>query len=86
VTARATEPGVDFVSRFFGPQTGVDEDAVTGSAHCCLGPFWARQLGKTAFVAHQVSARGGVLRVTLDGERVKLGGQAVTVVSGTLTA
>jgi PhzF family phenazine biosynthesis protein len=86
VTARARETGVDFVSRFFGPQTGIDEDAVTGSAHCCLGPFWARQLGKTTFLAHQVSARGGVLRVTLDGERVKLGGQAVTVVAGTLIA
>lgn len=84
-TARASAPGVDFVSRFFAPAFGVDEDPVTGSAHCCLGPFWARRLKKASFVAHQVSARGGELRVTVDGQRVRLAGQAVTVLRGELT-
>jgi len=79
VTSRATSPGFDFVSRFFAPGSGIDEDPVTGSAHCCLAPFWARRLGKTAFVARQVSPRGGTVRVRLDGDRARLGGQAVTV-------
>jgi len=59
---------------------------VTGSAHCCLGPFWARRLGRQAFVAHQLSSRGGVVRVTVDGDRVRLAGQAVTVLRGELSA
>lgn len=84
VTARATSPGWDFVSRFFGPQSGVSEDPVTGSAHCCLGPYWAKKLGKREFVAYQASARGGVVRVRLEGNRVRLGGQAVTVLRGEL--
>lgn len=84
VTSRATTPGVDFVSRFFGPASGIDEDPVTGSAHCALAPYWSPRLGKHAFVAHQVSARGGVLRVTLAGDRVRLAGQAVTIVRGEL--
>src|SRR5262245_53989685 len=75
VTSVASTPGVDFVSRFFAPGSGIDEDPVTGSTHCCLAPFWNRKLGKTTFVAHQLSARGGELRVTLDGDRVKLAGQ-----------
>ncbi len=79
VTAAADEPGVDFVSRFFAPAVGVDEDPVTGSAHCCLGPFWQERLGKSELHAHQVSARGGALRVRVVGERVLLGGRAVTV-------
>ena len=77
----ATAPGKksDFVSRFFAPAAGIPEDPVTGSAHCCLTPFWADKLGKSVLLAHQVSARGGTLRVRLAGERVKLAGQAVTV-------
>jgi PhzF family phenazine biosynthesis protein len=84
VTSRATMPDADFVSRFFAPGSGVDEDPVTGSAHCCLTPYWATRLGKDAMTAYQASRRGGFVRVRLDGERVKLGGQAVTVVRGEL--
>jgi len=84
VTSRADTPGFDFVSRFFAPGAGVDEDPVTGSAHCCLGPFWQRRLGRTEFTAYQASARGGTVRVRVDGERVRLGGQAVTVLRGEL--
>lgn len=84
VTSKAISPGYDFVSRFFAPSAGVDEDPVTGSAHCCLGPFWGRRLGKSEFLAYQASARGGVLRVRLAGERVYLAGQAVTVLQGEL--
>jgi len=84
VTSRAATEGFDFVSRFFAPGSGVDEDPVTGSAHCSLGPFWSPRLGKTTFVARQVSARGGVVRVRLAGERVILAGQAVTVLRGEL--
>jgi PhzF family phenazine biosynthesis protein len=84
VTARAKTPGYDFVSRFFGPRSGVPEDPVTGSAHCALGPYWQSRLGKDAFLAHQASARGGDVRVTVAGERVKLAGQAVTVLRGEL--
>jgi PhzF family phenazine biosynthesis protein len=86
VTSRATTEGWDFVSRFFAPAAGVDEDPVTGSAHCCLTPFWSRRLGKLEFVARQLSARGGTLRVRLDGDRVRLGGQAVTVLRGELVS
>jgi predicted PhzF superfamily epimerase YddE/YHI9 len=84
VTAASADPDFDFVSRFFAPAVGVDEDPVTGSAHCALGPFWQERLGKSSFRAHQVSARGGVLAVRVEGERVVLGGRAVTVVSGVL--
>jgi PhzF family phenazine biosynthesis protein len=84
VTSRAASPEYDFVSRFFAPGSGVDEDPVTGSAHCCLGPFWNQRLNKTEFVAYQASARGGVVRVRLSGDRVHLGGQAVTVLRGEL--
>jgi PhzF family phenazine biosynthesis protein len=86
VTSRSSDPGRDFVSRFFAPQSGIDEDPVTGSSHCCLGPFWGARLGKTALLARQVSARGGELRLELSGERVRLQGQAVTVVRGDLIA
>lgn len=82
VTSRAA--GYDFVSRFFAPGAGIDEDPVTGSAHCCLGPFWQSRLNKTGFVAYQASVRGGLVRVRLDGDRVLLGGQAVTVLRGEL--
>ena len=84
VTARADSSEYDFVSRFFAPGAGIDEDPVTGSAHCALGPFWKSRLGKHEFVAYQASARGGVVRVRLVGERVRLGGQAVTVLRGEL--
>ncbi len=86
VTARASTPGFDFVSRFFAPGSGVDEDPVTGSAHTALGPYWSKPLGKTEFLAYQASARGGVVKVKLDGDRVLLGGQAVTVMTGDLLA
>lgn len=81
VTARSTTPDFDFISRFFAPRVGVNEDPVTGSAHCCLTPFWAARLGKTALTAYQASARGGVINVRQEGERVILAGQAVTVFS-----
>jgi predicted PhzF superfamily epimerase YddE/YHI9 len=84
VTSRAAD--YDFVSRFFAPASGIDEDPVTGSAHCCLGPFWRTRLNKTEFVAYQASERGGVVRVRLEGDRVFLGGQAVTVLRGELLA
>ncbi len=84
VTSAATTPGYDFVSRFFAPAVGIDEDPVTGSAHCCLGPYWGKRLGKKKMVAYQASARGGIVRVSLEGERVKLGGRAVTVFRGEL--
>jgi PhzF family phenazine biosynthesis protein len=84
VTSRSARPQYDFVSRFFGPAAGVNEDPVTGSAHCCLGPFWQRKLAKDEFVAYQASSRGGVVRVKLRGDRVDLGGQAVTVLRGVL--
>jgi PhzF family phenazine biosynthesis protein len=85
VTAQSSTPEFDFVSRFFAPGSGIDEDPVTGSAHCALGPFWAPRLGKTELMAYQASARGGVVRVRVNGERVLLGGQAVTVMTGDLT-
>ena len=86
VTARSSTPEFDFVSRFFAPGSGVDEDPVTGSAHSALGPYWAPRLEKSEFMAYQASARGGVVRVRLNGERVILGGQAVTVMTGELLA
>ncbi len=79
VTSRSDTDEYDFVSRFFAPRVGVNEDPVTGSSHCCLGPYWGKKLGKQVLNAYQTSARGGVLRVRLEGERVFLGGQAITV-------
>ena len=76
--------GADFVSRVFGPRVGVPEDPVTGSAHCITGPWWAERLGRTQLRAHQVSARGGHLGVTMAGDRVELTGRAVTVMEGQL--
>jgi predicted PhzF superfamily epimerase YddE/YHI9 len=84
VTAKAASGPYDFVSRFFAPAAGVNEDPVTGSAHCCLGPYWKDRLGKSDFLAYQASARGGVVRVGVRGERVLLGGQARTVLRGEL--
>lgn len=84
VTSRSESPEFDFVSRFFAPAAGIAEDPVTGSAHCCLGPFWAAQLGKKELVAYQASSRGGVVRVRVGEERVYLGGRAVTVLRAEL--
>jgi len=84
VTAPADDPELDFISRFFGPQVGVPEDPVTGSAHCCLAPWWSERLGKTRMKARQISARGGEVEVELKDDRVLLRGHAVTVVTGTL--
>ena len=72
----------DFVSRFFAPQSGVDEDPVTGSAHCCLGPYWQAKLGRDEFRAYQASARGGEVGVRVAKDRVFLLGEAVTVIRG----
>lgn len=84
VTGRAETPGLDFVSRFFAPACGIPEDPVTGSAHSCLGPYWAERLGKTDMIAYQASPRGGMVRVQMRGDRVGLGGQAATVLRGEL--
>jgi PhzF family phenazine biosynthesis protein len=84
VTSLATSPGYDFISRFFAPRVGVNEDPVTGSAHCTLGPYWSRKLAKNEFAAYQASERGGVLRVRVAGDRVYLGGRAVTILHGEL--
>jgi len=84
VTARSSTPTYDIVSRFFAPAVGVNEDPVTGSAHCCLAPFWAKRLGKQELVAYQASTRGGLLHLAVRGDRVRLGGKAVTVLSGEL--
>jgi PhzF family phenazine biosynthesis protein len=85
VTAAGDTDGVDVVSRFFAPAIGIDEDPVTGAAHCLLAPWWAPRVGD-AFTAHQASARGGTVRVRLDGDRVHLGGRAITVLAGSLLA
>lgn len=74
----------DFVSRFFAPAVGVWEDPVTGSAHCCLGPYWQKKLNKDEFVAYQASERSGVLKVKVTGDRVLISGKAATVLEGEL--
>jgi PhzF family phenazine biosynthesis protein len=84
LTSLASLKDYDFVSRFFAPQVGINEDPVTGSAHCTLSPFWSKQLGRDELVGYQASIRGGVVRVRLDGDRVYIGGQAVTVLRGEL--
>jgi predicted PhzF superfamily epimerase YddE/YHI9 len=84
VTARDETGEFDFVSRFFAPGAGIDEDPVTGSAHCGLGPYWAAKLNKSEMTAFQASPRGGVVRVEVAGDRVLLRGQAVTVFRGML--
>jgi PhzF family phenazine biosynthesis protein len=86
VTSRSADSKFDFVSRFFAPAAGIDEDPVTGSAHCCLGDFWQKQLGKSELVAYQASARGGVVKVRVTKDRAFLGGKAVTVSRGELLA
>jgi PhzF family phenazine biosynthesis protein len=82
VTTRGKD--YDFVSRFFAPGSGVDEDPVTGSAHSALGPFWSNRLNKTEMIGFQASARGGVVKVRMEGDRVFMSGQAVTVLRGDL--
>jgi predicted PhzF superfamily epimerase YddE/YHI9 len=84
VTSRASTPGFDFVSRFFAPASGINEDPATGSSHCTLAPHWSERLGKTELIAYQASSRGGVIRTRVLGDRVILGGQAVTVLRGEL--
>jgi PhzF family phenazine biosynthesis protein len=84
VTAASDLPDFDFVSRFFAPSLGVPEDPVTGSAHCCLGPYWGEKLHKTELSGFQCSLRGGTVRVMLKGDRVILGGHAVRVFTGQL--
>ena len=87
-TASAADPdaGYDFVSRFFAPHHGIPEDPVTGSAHTALAPFWSSRLGRDELTGLQASARGGLVRTSLHGDRVHLTGHAVVVVDGTLTA
>lgn len=84
VTCLSDNPRFDFVSRFFAPGVGIREDPCTGSAHCCLAPFWGTRLNKDDMTGYQASSRGGVVRVRLQGDRVVLGGQAVTVMRGEL--
>ncbi len=86
VTSKAEKEPYDFISRFFAPSVGVNEDPVTGSAHCCLGPFWAKRLGKNELLAYQASPRGGLVRVALQGARVLLSGQAVTIFKRSTTS
>ena len=76
-TAKSDSPNFDFVSRFFAPAVGVNEDPVTGSAHCALGPYWQERLGKTVFTAYQASQRGGTVELEVLGQRVLLRGEAV---------
>lgn len=84
VTSRSFSGEFDFVSRFFCPILGIKEDPVTGSAHCCLGPYWAEKLCKETFVAYQASKRGGIIHVRIEGDRVHLSGQAVVIHKGEL--
>jgi PhzF family phenazine biosynthesis protein len=86
VTARAASGDCDFVSRYFAPHCGIDEDPVTGAAHCALGPYWCERLGKTDLVGYQASARGGYVRLVVAQDRVRLTGEAVTVLQGVLLA
>lgn len=84
VTAHSDDPAFDFISRFFAPQLGINEDPVTGSAHCLLAPYWAGKLGKASFNAYQASERGGSLQVQLEGDRVELLGSATLIFMGEL--
>jgi PhzF family phenazine biosynthesis protein len=84
VTSQASSAEYDFVSRVFAPRLGIDEDPVTGSAHCSLGPFWMAKLRRNELIAYQASARGGVLHLRMNGSRVCLSGKAVTVSTGML--
>ena len=86
VTSKSADSTYDFQSRFFAPASGVNEDPVTGSAHCALTPYWSAKLGKTSMLARQASRRTGIVKVELKGDRVLLSGQAVTVLTATLSA
>ena len=85
VTAPSQNPAYDYVCRFFGPAVGVDEDPVTGSAHCALGPYWSEKMGKGELTGYQASERGGIVQVKMSGDRVLLRGKAVTVMQGVYT-
>jgi predicted PhzF superfamily epimerase YddE/YHI9 len=85
LTCRSNDPRIQFVSRFFAPQSGVDEDAATGAAHCSLGPYWLSKLHKNPMLGYQASRRGGHFHVEVRGERVLLRGAARTILSGALT-
>ena len=82
VTARADGQKYDFVSRFFAPAVGINEDPVTGSAHCCLGPYWANKLNRNELIGYQASERGGFVHVRVEGDCIHLGGMAVTIFKG----
>jgi predicted PhzF superfamily epimerase YddE/YHI9 len=82
VTARSDDPAFDVVSRVFAPAIGIPEDPATGSAHCAIGPHWVSILGHNELRVHQLSHRGGVLSVRVLGDRVRVGGQAVTLIRG----
>ena len=84
VTAGTKRGPYDFVSRVFGPSIGIPEDPVTGSAHCCLGPYWGKRSGKEELLAYQASERGGEVKIRLSGDRVRLSGKGVTVIEGGL--
>ena len=84
VTAPSDDPGSDFISRFFAPGAGIDEDPVTGSAHCALAPYWAAELDRSTVIGFQASARGGLIECELVGDRVRLRGRAVSVLRGEL--
>ncbi len=84
VTAPSDSSEYDFISRFFAPASGINEDPVTGSAHCCLGPYWSARVHKNEMIGYQASERGGIVRVRLGGPRVYIAGQAVTVMRGEL--
>ena len=86
VTAKSGDDGIDFISRFFAPRCGIDEDPVTGSAHCVLAPYWAMEFGRDTLVGYQASRRGGLVRTQVIGDRVRLSGQAVTVMKAKLLA
>jgi PhzF family phenazine biosynthesis protein len=84
ITAKSKDPNFDFCVRCFAPALGINEDPVTGSAHCALVPFWAERTGKTEFISHQVSKREGILKVRLKGDRVEISGQARTILKAEL--
>jgi predicted PhzF superfamily epimerase YddE/YHI9 len=84
VTSSTADPRLDFVSPYFAPAAGIDEDPVTGSARCCLGPLWSERLGKPDVTAYQASRRGGIVHVRIAGDRVFLAGRAVTFMRGHL--
>ena len=84
LSAASDGPGIDFVSRFFAPRFGVNEDPVTGSAHCCLAPYWSDHFDRDELTGFQASGRGGIVRTKVKGDRVKLSGQAVTIMKASL--